>query len=132
MGKLDKPTSRSLEDLVPDVRAKVEAVIADLKAQGYEPYVYETKRSEERAAHLKTKGVSKLGSKSKHVPGRAADIVDGRKTSAGQRVWWGAGSDEADTMAKDFFAALGGAAKRAGLTWGGDWTGFYDPAHVEG
>lgn len=140
-----QPTSRDLALLAPEVRSRVEGVLADLRAAGHSPYVYETARSAARGAELAAAGFSQRGSASKHVPdatgyAHAADIVDGRRGPDGRPVLWGAsvsGTSAAHaatrtTMATEFFAALGQSAERRGLTWGGNWRSLHDPAHVEG
>lgn len=130
-----------LEDLRPDIRLKISAVLERLTARGFVPRLSEVRRTRERAAWNKAHGVSKAGTASLHVgdPGhvRAADIVDGRRDSAGLLILWGGsltGTPDArrlerQTSAREFFAALGEEAIRAGLTWGGSWG--WDSAHVE-
>lgn len=130
---------RDLAHLTPTFRASLELVLQDLRAQGHDPWVAETLRTEERQRDLVARGLSRTMA-SRHLTGRAADVVDGRRV-AGYRVLWGA-SDPAwrltqaqerqrVEMAEQFFAALGAAAERHGLTWGGRWTRPHDPAHVE-
>ena len=106
-----------LDDLRPDVKTRVEAVLADLTGQGRDPSVFEVRRLAERGAWLKRHGRSKAGATSHHVgePGevRAVDII------SKSRGW----SD------MDFFRALQAAAHRHGLISGGDWG--WDWAHVE-
>ena len=128
-----KVTSTDLGELLPDVRPRVEAVLAGLRSQGFDPRVYETYRSPERADYLKDKGVSKAGRASYHVKRRAVDIIDNRRDSKGDRILWGApmhkGADtERKAKADAFFQALGRLVEANGGTWGGRWS-FYDPAH---
>lgn len=130
-----KITSSDLGELLPDVRAKAEAVLGELRAQGFDPRVYETYRSPERADYLAQIGRSKAGRASYHVKRRALDVVDNRRDSRGDRVLWGAstgkGNDaERKALADSFFRAFGAAVKKHGGTWGGDWS-FYDPAHAQ-
>ncbi len=132
-----KPTSSSMAELVPDFRNRLERVLDRLENEGFSPKVNETFRSEARQALMFELGTSKTPKVGNHHWGRAADIVDGRKDAQGRVVLWGASLDtwsnaaERQRMADNFFAALGRAAKAEGLTWGGDWRSFPDPAHVE-
>jgi len=141
---LTRPTTADLAALHPDVRARVEAMIADLRGQGCLPLVFETARSPERAAYLASIGRSQAGTASLHVPrsdglARAADVVDGRRDEHGRLLLWGGAfpgdppdiSARREAAAADYFRAQGAAAARAGLTWGGSWRSFRDPAHVE-
>jgi hypothetical protein len=130
-----KITSADLGELQPDVRQKAEAVLAEMRAQGFDPRVYETFRSPERADYLMQKGVSKAGRASYHVKRRAYDVVNNALDSRGDRILWGAstgkGNDaERKAAADSFFQAFGRAVKKHGGTWGGDWS-FYDPAHAQ-
>ena len=130
--------SRFLSDLQPTFRTKVEAIISDLEAAGYPVYISETLRTAERQAELVRRKLS-WTSHSRHQDGLAVDLVDGR-TVAGHLVLWGASMDvwrlseeeerQRREAAAEFFAALGAAAHRHGVTWGGDWK-HYDPAHIE-
>lgn len=131
--------SRSLSDLHPAFALKVQSIISDLEAAGYPVWLAETLRTAERQADLVRRKLS-WTDHSRHQDGLAADLVDGR-TVAGHLVLWGASmevwrlSDEEERQrleaAREFFAALGEAAHRHGVTWGGDWKRHYDPAHIE-
>lgn len=110
------PVCRDLDTLVPAFRARVEAVIADLRAQGFDAVVHETRRTPERAAWLKSKGTSKNGARSMHCYDCAADIIS-------QAKGW--------DPPQGFWDALGASAHKHGLCWGGDWATFRDKPHVQ-
>ena len=141
MADLSQPTSQSLSTMQPTAAVRVAQTVTTLQRWGHSPYVHETKRSTPRQDWLFATGKSKLrGSAGKHTQGLAADIVDGRVVH-GHRVLWGASlpawglskrqQQDREKAAKEFFDALGRAAALAGLGWGGSWTSFKDPAHVE-
>lgn len=137
---LDRPTSSSLDDLDPEASARVSRVLAALLSAGWSPLVHETYRSPERQEHLASLGRSRVSKDGAHQERRAVDVVDGA-TVAGHLNLWGASLDswgltpeqveERKAHAEAFFQALGSAARAEGLTWGGGWTSFYDPAHIE-
>jgi len=141
--------STSLEELDPEFRSKLEALISKLEAKGYKPRINETKRSAARQAWLYASGRTRPGSivtwveESNHEDGDAADVIDGRPhpDRAGQVVGWGsweaeqgadatAGDRQASSMAAEFFKAYGAEAEALGLTWGGRWS-EPDLPHVE-
>jgi hypothetical protein len=124
-----KPLTVNFDDFDPEFRAKLEAAIAAMELQGYDPRVFEAARTQRRQAYLYGQGrttfpgYGREGSKvtwtldsSYHgkFPARAADVIS-RSTG------W---SDP------KFFTAWGAAAKAAGLTWGGDWKSK-DLPHVQ-
>lgn len=142
----------SLELLQSSFRGQVQKLIQALQAQGYEPWVYETRRTASRQNWLYASGRTRPGAivtnvDSSGYPGKghgaglAVDIIDGRPhpTRSGQKVGWGswtgdAGDAEAKRMADAFFDALGSEAEKLGLVWGGDWTlagGGSDRPHVQ-
>ena len=120
------PQEKKLASLEPGFRAKIERVIAKLKAEGFQPRIVFGWRSTKVQAKLKAEGKSKISFSfhcAQHPDGRpnawAVDLVDTR--------WaW----NEPDCH--KFFKALGAAGKAEGLVWGGDWTGFRDWAHLQG
>ncbi len=115
------PVDRSnLSGLQPDFRAKVERVLRRLQAKGWQPRVAEGRRTRAQQAEKVRRGYSRTMN-SRHLTGRAADIVDRR---------WGWEGPAADTNHR-FWRDLGAAAKAEGLTWGGDWRSFKDVAHVQ-
>lgn len=74
--------SRDLEGLVPDMRTRLERVIARMESEyGYTVEVVETVRSQERQDTLFAQGRTRPGPvvtwtrNSKHIDGRAADVV---------------------------------------------------------
>lgn len=138
----------SASSLDPVFRAKLAKMTAALRARGFQPWVYETKRSQARQAWLYASGRSRSGGivtnvseVGAHGRGTAADVIDGRPhpTRKGERVGWGTwsgddGDEKAATMARAYFEAQGEEAKKLGLIWGGDWTlsgGGSDEPHVE-
>ncbi len=102
-------------NLNPGVAPKIRAIIDDLKEQGFNPVVASGTRTEKEQAEKVRLGYSKTMN-SKHLHGNAVDIVDGGK-----------GWDSSP----EFWAALGKAARKQGLEWGGDWKTFKDVAHVQ-
>lgn len=116
-GAVDRPTParvcRDMDLLVPAFRSRVESVLADMRAQGFDPLVWETWRSRERAALLSARGVGVV--QSMHCYGCAVDIISESKR-------WGA--------PRKFWLALGAAAKAHGLTWGGTWR-RHDLPHLQ-
>jgi hypothetical protein len=109
---------RDLNLLLPSFRVAVERVLGALRDRGFDPWVFETLRSKERARALKADGKSKNGERSLHVFddgfSGACDII------CRQRKW----------SHPEFFAALGEEAKRAKLVWGGDWR-MRDLPHIQ-
>lgn len=137
-----------LDGLHPTFRMALLRALEDLRQQGYEPKVYETIRIAERQRLMYDRGASKVSQVGPHHYGLAADIIDGRPhpSRRGQIVGWGswhtdttvpnrgkhrAGDLQAADMARDFYEALGRAARAQGLVWGGDWRSFVDKPHVE-
>ncbi len=116
---------QKLASLHPDFRPRVEAVIAALKEQGYQPHIVYGWRSVTVQAQLVAEGKSKVqfsfhnAQKPDGTPAAwAADLIDRR---------WGWRPE-----AKPFWDALGTAAHAQGLVWGGDWKTFKDWAHIQG
>ncbi len=108
--------------LEPVTRQKVQALIADAKAQGVELMVFETYRSPARQQQLFTERKTRLQKVGVHHYGLACDIV---KSVHGQPSWDGS------------FDVLGTLAHKHGLIWGGDWGNpaahhdFVDAVHVQ-
>ncbi len=119
-------TEKKLKSLDRRMRPKVERVTEALKAQGFRPKIVYAWRSVAVQQELVAKGRSKVkfSFHNAQKPGGsprayAADIID--------RRWaW-----SARAKANGFWEALGSAAKRGGLFWGGDWRSFKDWAHVQ-
>jgi hypothetical protein len=121
--KLNSPKRvADLKLLEPVTRQRVEAIIADAKANGVELMVFETFRSQARQAELFNQGASKLRTVGVHHYGLACDIV---KVVAGEPSWKGS------------FSLVGQLAHEHGLIWGGDWGApnirhsFVDAVHVQ-
>lgn len=122
----DVPMDRDLKKLAPGFRRRVEAVLADLIAQGFDPIVVEAYRTDERQRHLygfgrvfdDGRGVvtkAKDASKSMHGYGLAVDIVS--KASL-----WNAGPK--------FWEALASTAEKHGLEAGLRWK-MRDSPHIQ-
>lgn len=98
---------RDPKKLLKPFASKLNTLFRRMRARGYQPKLWEGRRSAERAAGLAKKGTGiKL---SMHVLGAAVDIVDGSTPNP-----WKA--------SPGFWTALGQEARKLGLTWGGDWT----------
>lgn len=112
--------------LAPAFLRAVDAVMADMRAEGFNPYIFETLRTDRLQAHYHGTGASKAfyGRDSMHYYGLAVDIVDAALLWSAPAAFWN---------------ALGRLAKKHGLTWGGDWDGdgdrtdqkFHDRPHVQ-
>lgn len=129
--KVERPVPVSWDDFDPTFRAKLTAAFDAMAKRGFDPVVYEAGRSQRRQAYLYGKGrasfpdygdgsariVTQILTAGKHgaYPTKAADVIS-------RKAGW---SD------KTFYAAWGEEAKRAGLTWGGDWKTLVDMPHVE-
>lgn len=118
------PVQNATAGLAPKFYAKVQLVITDLRAWGYDPIVFETLRTEARQSFLygfgrrydDGRGIvthSQSAEDSWHFYGLATDIVDRVKL-------WSAPSD--------FWHVYGTSARRHGLVWGGDWSGDWSSA----
>jgi peptidoglycan L-alanyl-D-glutamate endopeptidase CwlK len=110
----------NLAGLKPVFREKVELTMIELEQQGWDPRVAEGLRTPAQQAAKVSGGTSRTLN-SAHLKGYGADIIDRR---------WGWGGPAAKHSFR-FWHELGGAAQRQGLTWGGLWRTFPDPAHVE-
>lgn len=124
--RVDKPLPFRWEDLDPTFATKVKAAFADLEAQGFDPYVFEGPRTQQRQAYLYGQGrkdfavygrdgnrVTWTLDASKHgtYPCRAVDVIS-------KSTYWGNPA---------FFAAWGKAAQAQGLRW----LGPKDQPHAE-
>lgn len=101
---------REMAYLAPKFRLAVDAVIAAMRAEGHNPYVFETLRTDRLQAHYHSTGASNAfyGRDSMHYYGLAVDIVDAAKMWNASKAFW-------DSLERN--------AKKHGLTWGGDWDG---------
>lgn len=129
------PVHRALTDLAPQFAEAVGRVCADLTAWGFDPWVFETLRTDERQRFL-------------HGFGRRYDdgrgVVTHSETSAD--TWHGFGL-AADIISRSmhwnaspwFWETLGLSARRHGLVWGADWNNngrtdderFADRPHIQ-
>ena len=131
---------RELTHLYPDFQVKVMHILAEMTdwcnvhKPGYKPLMVEGFRRAEYQYSLWMKGRNAKGKivdrskvvtykdgfkhPSNHQSGLACDIV-------------AADGSIVDYDDPAFFKYLGHCAREVGLTWGGDWKGFQDSAHVE-
>jgi hypothetical protein len=117
---------KKLLSLRPDLRPKVQAVLAALAKRGFQPKIFFGWRSVAVQLEIFKKGRSKVrfsfhnAQRKDGTPNAyAADIVDARY------AW----SEQA--ASSGFWKALGEEAKAQNLVWGGDWASFRDWAHVQ-
>lgn len=139
------PWSTSPDALEADFRARLDQVLVALRTQGWDPVLTCTWRSDavQDALHQRPSTTRAAGGQSCHN-----GTVDGRPAARAADVWNGgldlgviAGDPDAMATQVPFLRALGDAARRQGLRWGGDWHGQpsgwdtwglgWDPAHVE-
>ena len=121
------PQTKKLQSLNPAFSVKVQNVISALTQRGFQPKIFFGWRSVAVQQELFAKGRTKVrfsfhnAQKPDGTPNAyAADIIDKR---------WGWNQEAKDN---GFWSALGEAAKKQGLVWGGDWTSFKDVAHIQG
>jgi hypothetical protein len=106
----------NLAGIVGYFRDRVLIVLCGLRLQGFNPYVFEGRRTLARQAWLLAHHFSTI-LKSRHCVGKAVDIADAKLAWAASGAFW---------------KALGEQVHRVeGLTWGGSWVHFRDVAHVE-
>lgn len=117
---------KKLQSMDPNLRPKVQAVLAAVKKRGFQPKIFYGWRSVAVQLELYKQGNSKVkfsfhnAQKPDGTPNsHAADIID-------ERYAW---SKQAETSG--FWKALGEEAKKQSLHWGGDWSSFRDWAHVQ-
>jgi len=109
----DRDIDRDPEHLIPNFRRKLERVFEGMQALGYNPVLWEGRRSRVRAAKLDKRGTGKT--KSIHILGLAADIVDRDKLWAAPAGFW---------------EALARLSAQEGLTSGSTFSDP-DPDHVQ-
>lgn len=121
-----------LEGVRPDLRKKVERILAAMQALGFPMFVVSGNRSLEQQQALFAQGRTKPGKivtncdgvtkKSNHQDGRAVDcaFVDDPLTEKIE-TW-----DE-----KQPWEVYGEMAEALGLTWGGRWRSVTDRPHIE-
>lgn len=105
--------------LHPNFRARVELLLAHMRARGHRPVAFETRRSFERAAELARRGTGV--SRSMHCYGIAVDIVDGLRATKEESLW---------TALPEFWRDLELGAHAHGLVWGGRFARA-DKPHVQ-
>ena len=100
--------------LAPDLRRKIEAVIADAAVGGHRLIVLETYRSQARQEQLFTQGKSRLRQAGCHGFGLACDL--------------GFLNEQCEVNWSADYSVLGRIARAHNLVWGGDW-GEPEKAH---
>ena len=105
----------ALNSLNPIPKDRAWMMLYLLREWGHDPRLNEGKRTAERQAQLYAEGKSKV-KHSRHQDGDAWDICD-------HTLGWGA--------SKDFWHAVGRAARITGCVWGGQWKTFPDPCHSQ-
>lgn len=124
-----RPVPYDAANLDPLLRDKVAAIFLELEQAGFDPRVFEGARSQHRQAWLYGSSRPDFA-----VYGRAGRWLTGTLNASNH----GANPVRAvDIISRsrgwewpEFYVALGAAAKRQGLTWGGDWP-KRDSVHVE-
>jgi hypothetical protein len=106
--------------LDPVLQEKIPLIMDDLRAKGWQPKIASAIRTPEEQAEKVRLGYSKTMN-SKHLKGKAVDIVD-------ERYGWKGDAANPDYQ---FWKDLGEAALRHGLQWGGNWKTFRDVAHIQ-
>ena len=111
---------RNIDHLDADLRRKVAAILDELSAAGYHPFIIETRRTAERQKWLRTQKPPVTHVRhSRHQDGEACDIGFAKQ---GRAVW---------SVLFPGWRQLGKCAANHGLTWGGKWLKFKDFPHVE-
>jgi peptidoglycan L-alanyl-D-glutamate endopeptidase CwlK len=117
---------KKIQSMHPDLRPKVQAVVAALQKRGFQAKIFFAWRSVAVQLEIFKKGHTKVkfsfhnAQKKDGTPNAyAADIIDGRYA-------WSAKAEK-----EGFWKALGEEAHAQGLYWGGDWKTFRDWAHVQ-
>jgi peptidoglycan L-alanyl-D-glutamate endopeptidase CwlK len=114
------PSLNLPQELNPKLASAIPNIMAELRAKGWQPKIASAIRTPEEQAEKVRLGYSQTMN-SKHLHGKAVDIVDERYG------WNGPTSDTNHQFWKD----LGEAAQRQGMQWGGNWKNFKDVAHVQ-
>lgn len=109
----DRDIDRDPNNLVPNFRRKLEWVFSEMRKLGFNPVLWEGRRTRARAMKLDKRGTGK--SKSIHILGLGADIVDR------DNLW---------NAPKGFWEALARLGKQAGLTSGSTFSDP-DPDHLQ-
>lgn len=122
--------SRSLDDLLPPVRARAQAFLAACKQEGIDILVTSTYRDLESQAALYAQGRTAPGKRVTNAkPGQsyhnwrvAFDVVPLRD---GKAVWNTTGADG------KLWERIGQLGEAAGLEWAGRWKTFREYAHFQ-
>ncbi|MDR1276169.1 MAG: M15 family metallopeptidase [Candidatus Accumulibacter sp.] len=122
--------SRSLDDLLPPVRARAQAFLEACEKAGIKLLITSTFRDLESQAALYAQGRTAPGrivtnarpGKSYHNWRVALDVVPLRD---GQAVWSTVGADG------KLWEKIGALGEAAGLEWAGRWTTFRELAHFQ-
>jgi peptidoglycan L-alanyl-D-glutamate endopeptidase CwlK len=113
------------------IQSKIKAVIKELRDANWQAVVHESRRDKAQQEKKCRDGRSTTMC-SKHMCDNAADIIDKRYAwGSGCKAEYAAECAKVATGNHAFWTALGAAAKKQGLEWGGDWTRFRDVAHVQ-
>jgi hypothetical protein len=83
----EPPRNASIDSLVPFVADRVEDILADMKADGYDAIVYEARRTQERQEWLYSIGRTRQKARkpvtwtlnSLHASGKAVDIISKKR-----------------------------------------------------
>lgn len=110
------PRQSDLRLLVPAFRERIESVLAALTARGYEPVVWETRRTRERAKELSARGVGIEDSM--HCYDIAADVL------CKGHMW------DCARHGCRFYENFGELCEDQSLTWGGRFKRV-DKPHVQ-
>jgi peptidoglycan LD-endopeptidase CwlK len=121
------PVDNSLEGLAPIFHARVNELLARMKARGHDPIVSESFRTNERQTYLwgfgreydDGRGIvthSRDADETWHHFGLAVDIIS-------QSHGWDA--------PPRFWHDLGALSVALGLSWGGNWKSIQDRPHVQ-
>ena len=121
----------NLEKLHPDLKAKVDKVLAAMTALGHGMKIVQGVRTAEEQAKLYAQGRTQ--------PGKRVTNADGITKKSNHQVkedGFGHAADLAFQGPEPFaekhpWKCFGECAKAVGLKWGGDWITFKDRPHVE-
>ena len=119
--------SRSLDELLPPVKARVDQFLADCKNHGIDLLVTSTYRDNESQDALYAQGRTTAGSVVTNARGGSSFhnyrcAIDVVPLVNGKAVWDGA---------NPVWAKIGALGKAAGLDWAGDWKSFKELAHFQ-
>lgn len=121
-------SSRSLDDLLPELKPRFEAFLAECEARGYKMVVVCTYRSPEEQDATYAQGRTKPGKivtnarawDSIHQYRRAIDAVP---RGPDGNLWW--------DCPQGHWAIIGAIAVKHGIEWGGAWKTLKDMDHFQ-